>query len=133
MSHIVELETQMLEEDLVLEAVKEMGFTLTNNEYIKDYSGSRVKVDIKLTEYVGLVKRNGKYIVVGDTWKDVEINKFTSVSRTSVNECIKDVNTKLGQEYAVRKTLKEINKKRKKKYAVKSKEYKEGKLIAVIA
>lgn len=92
MSHFSRINTKMEDKKYVLMALKDLGFTYElGDEKVRGFSGQSIKVDIriplKLSYDIGLVKRGKTYEIVAD-WFGVR----------GINQ--KDFTQKLMQRYA---------------------------------
>jgi hypothetical protein len=96
MSHFSRIQTKMVDKNIVLKALKDMGFTYQEGEQkVTGFGGQKMEVDIriqlKMSYDIGLRMKNGSYEIVGD-WFGVR----------GLNQ--KDFTNKLMQRYAYHAT-----------------------------
>jgi hypothetical protein len=71
MSHFSRIETQMTDKEIVLKALKDMGFTAQEgDQQVQGFGGQKTAVEIriplKMSYDIGLRKRGAAYEIVGD-------------------------------------------------------------------
>jgi hypothetical protein len=73
MSHFSRLKTQIVDKEYLLQALKDLGYTVEEGDLrISGFGGQAAKVDLKisvrLSNDIGFRKVNGAYEVVADWW-----------------------------------------------------------------
>ena len=103
MSHISKIKTMMVDKDLVLKALDQLGFTYQlGKQYISGMAGKKVAVNItihtRLGNDIGLRKIKGSYEVVADWWGVLGTNQEEFSNRLSQQYALLAVTSRMQKQ-----------------------------------
>jgi hypothetical protein len=103
MSHISRIKTQMVEQKFIINALHDLGYAVEEGDLkIKALGGDEVKVELKvnlkMSNDIGLRKNGNHYEVIADWWGVRSIKKETFVNQLTQRYAYHATKSKLEQQ-----------------------------------
>lgn len=103
MSHISKIKTLMIDKDLLLKSIEQLGYTYQlGKQYITGINNQQVAVSIKISTRfgndIGLRKIKGSYEVVADWWGVLGISQEDFTNRLNQQYALLAVTTRMEKQ-----------------------------------